>query len=216
MSMKEVIGMFKRPPQFKLRMLAMIIGIIMMGAALSVLMKLKLGIDPYACFVLGLSKQLHISYGTCHLLVQLIMFVVVIYFNKEMIGFGTIGNMVCLGYITDFGTYLLDSFIPSTFWDNIVTRVWILLPTMIIFVIGVALYMVVELGVSPYDGIPFIITSIFKKASFRNIRMVWDFTFLFLGYLLGGTVGVVTLLCVCFIGPVTAWMGRKLTPYLEG
>lgn len=213
--MKEAIGMFKRPPQFKLRMLAMIVGIMMMGIALSVLMKLKLGIDPYACLVLGLSNRLHISYGNCHVLVQLIMFGFVIYFNRELIGFGTIGNMICLGYIVDFSSYLLDLWIPSTFWENIVTRVGMLLPSMVIFVVGVALYMVVELGVSPYDAIPFVLTNLLKKFSFKTVRIVWDFTFLSLGYLLGGTVGVVTLICVCFIGPVTAWMGKKIAPYLE-
>lgn len=215
MRMSETKGMFKRPPRFKRCMLIMMLGIIMMGTALAVLMKLKLGTDPYACFVLGLSNRLHISYGNCHVLVQVIMFIVVIYFKRELIGFGTIGNMIGLGYITDFTSYLLDLWLPLTFWENTATRVGVLLPTMAYFVVGVALYMVVALGVSPYDGIPFVITDLSKRFSFKSVRIVWDFTFLFLGYLLGGTVGIVTLICVCFIGPVTAWMGKKITPYLE-
>lgn len=207
--------MFKRPPKFRLRMVWMILGIILMGAALSVLIKLELGTDPYSCFVLGLSRQLHISYGNCQLMVQLVMFSAVICLGRDMIGFGTIGNMVFVGYITDFGTYLLDGAIPSEVWSQTAVRYGALLPAMIVFVTGAALYMAVELGVSPYDGMPFVLQGLIKKVSFRTVRIVWDFLFLSAGFLLGGRPGVVTLLCVCFLGPVISWLRDKMVPYLE-
>ena len=207
--------MFKRPPKFGLRMVWMIAGIMMMGAALSVLIKLELGTDPYSCFVLGLSKQLHISYGNCQLLVQLVMFAAVFWLGRGMIGFGTIGNMVFVGYITDLGTYLLDASVPADAWSRTVVRYGALVPAMIVFVVGAALYMAVDLGVSPYDAMPFVLQGIVNKFSFRSVRMVWDFLFLAVGFLLGGRAGAVTLLCVCFLGPVIAWLKGKIVPYLQ-
>lgn len=212
---EEATKMIRKIPIFLIRILGMVLGIIMMGTALAILMKLELGTDPYACFILGLSKQLQISYGNCHLLVQLTMFIIVVYFDKNMIGLGTIGNMIFLGYVTDINTYLLDLFVPTYFWENTLIKFIILLPSMIGFVVGAALYMGIELGVSPYDGIPFILTKTFKKAPFKRVRILWDFIFLFLGYLLGGTVGIVTLLCVCFIGPTVTWIRKKIDPYLK-
>lgn len=207
--------MFKRPQKFRLRMLWMVFGIIIMGAALSVLIKLQLGTDPYSCFVLGLSKRLNLSYGNCQLMVQLAMFIGVICFKRSMIGFGTIGNMVFVGYITDLGTYLLDAAIPSQVWEKTAVRYGALVPAMIVFVIGAALYMAVDLGVSPYDGMPFVLQGLIKRFPFRTIRILWDFLFLSVGFLLGGRAGVVTALCVCFLGPVISWLKEKMVPYLQ-
>lgn len=206
---------FTLPPHFRLRILWMILGIIIMGLSLSVLIRLKLGTEPYSCFILGLSRQLHTSYGNAQVMAQAIMFLVVIFSGRNRIGIGTVANMVFIGYITDLGNLILDVLVPDTAWDLSAVRYGSLVPAMAVFVLGAALYMAVDLGVSPYDGIPFILAEKLKRLSFRSIRMIWDFTFLVLGYLLGGTVGLVTLLGMLFLGPVIAWLRKRMEPRLN-
>ena len=75
--------------------------------------------------------------------------------------------------------------------------------------------MSVELGTAPYDALPVIISNSQKRFSFRTIRILWDAAFTILGFLLGGTVGAVTVFMVFTIGPMVAWMGKRIRRFLE-
>lgn len=129
-------------------------------------------------------------------------------------GIGTIANMVCVGYIADFGVYIWNHLIPESAWSYLLIRYVLLVPAMIVFVVGAALYMSVDLGMAPYDGIPFLIQRKQTRFSFRTVRMTWDLTFLLLGFVLGGTVGIVTLLQMLCLGPVIEWLKRKMSRHL--
>lgn len=203
------------PPRLGLRILWMSLGILMMGLSLSVLIRLDLGTEPYSCFIVGFSRQLHTSYGNAQLMAQILMFLLVLLFGRNRIGIGTVANMVCIGYITDLGNLVLDALVPGSAWGLPAVRFGALIPAMAVFVLGAALYMAVDLGVSPYDAIPFILCASRKKISFRVIRMAWDFTFMILGFLLGATMGLVTLLGMLFLGPVIAWLRKKMEPSLH-
>lgn len=205
---------FTPPSHFGLRIFWVIIGNLMMGLSLSVLMKLNLGTDSYSCFASGFSKLLHMSYGNGQLIAQLIMIVAVLLYGREMIGIGTIVNMVFIGYIADFGTFVLDSFIPKQAWSVPIVRFGSLIPAMPVFVLGAALYMAVNLGMSPFDALPFVISKWLPKVSFRTIRMIWDLSFMIMGFVLGGTAGLITFLGVLFLGPVISFLRGKMEKLL--
>lgn len=202
------------PTHFGLRVFWVIVGNIMMGLALSVLMKLNLGTDSYSCFATGFSRLLHLSYGNGQLIAQLIMIVLVLIYGREMIGIGTVVNMVFIGYIADFGSYLLSLFVRPESWSIPLVRFGSLGPAMIVFVSGAALYMAVDLGMSPFDALPFIISGHLPRVSFRTVRMTWDLAFMVMGFVLGGTAGLITLLGVLFLGPVISWLRGKMERFL--
>lgn len=66
------------------------------------------------------------------------------------------------------------------------------------------------LGSSPYDALPFIISGHVKKISFKAVRMIWYISFMAVGFLLGGDVGIVTVLVAFFLGPIITWVQKKL------
>lgn len=66
------------------------------------------------------------------------------------------------------------------------------------------------LGSSPYDALPFIIANHVKKVPFKIVRMIWDISFMAAGFLLGGDVGIVTVLVAFFLGPVITWVQKKM------
>ena len=127
-----------------------------------------------------------------------------------MIGFGTIGNMCFLGYISDFFRWIWSLLLPAGFFGVLVNRYMLLIPSLAIFLLGAAAYMCAGLGSSPYDALPFIISSHVKKVSFKVVRMIWDISFMAAGFLLGGDVGIVTILVAFFLGPIITWVQRKL------
>lgn len=205
---------FARPPKFKNRLLLMIIGVCLQGLGLSLLIEMNLGTDPCSCLTQGVTNYLPISFGTCQVLCHLINFIIVIKFDLSLIGFGTIGNMFCLGYISDFFRYLLSILLPGDFFDNELTVYLMLLPVLAVFCIGAATYMTAGLGTSPYDGVPFILSRHIKKISFKLIRMIWDILFMLAGLLLGGDVGIVTVAVAFFLGPVISWIQKKLAVFI--
>lgn len=207
---------FARPPKFRNRMIMMIIGVLLQGLGLSLLININLGTDPCSSLTQGVEKLLpFLSFGTCQLLCHLVTFIFVLRYDMSQIGFGTIGNMVCLGYISDFFRWVWSMLLPENFFEPRTTAYILLLPVLVIFCVGAATYMSAGLGSSPYDALPFIISERCNKLSFKAIRMLWDIAFMVGGFLLGGDVGIVTIAVAFFLGPVIAWIQKKVEVFIK-
>ena len=201
---------FARPPKFRNRMIMMLCGVTAQGMGLSLLRSINLGTEPCSCLTQGVTNFLPLSFGTCQLLCHLVTFLFVIRYDLGMIGFGTIGNMCFLGYISDFFRWGWALLLPAGFFEGVANRYILLIPSLAVFLLGAAAYMCAGLGSSPYDALPFIISVHVKKVSFKVVRMLWDIGFMAAGFLLGGDVGIVTILVAFFLGPIIAWVQRKL------
>ena len=82
----------------------------------------------------------------------------------------------------------------------------IMVPTLVLFLFAAALYMNCGLGTSPYDALPVILHRGVEKATkkqipYRFVRMLYDGIATVVAFLVGGTVGVVTVLMVFTLGP---------------
>lgn len=205
---------FVRPPKFKNRMIMMLCGIIAQGLGLSLLRAINLGTDPCSCLTQGVTNFVPLSFGTCQLLCHLVTFVFVIRYDLSMIGFGTIGNMCFLGYISDFFQWIWSLLLPTGFFEVVLNRYILLLPSLAVFLLGAAAYMCAGLGSSPYDALPFIISGHVKRFPFKIVRMLWDISFMAAGFVLGGDVGIVTILVAFFLGPIITGAQKKLEVFI--
>lgn len=201
---------FVRPPKFKNRMIMMLCGIMAQGLGLSLLRAVNLGTDPCSCLTQGVTNFVPLSFGTCQLLCHLVTFVFVLRYDLSMIGFGTIGNMCFLGYISDFFQWIWSLLLPAGFFEVVLNRYILLLPSLAVFLLGAAAYMCAGLGSSPYDALPFIISGHVRRFPFKIVRMLWDISFMAAGFVLGGDVGIVTILVAFFLGPIITGVQKKL------
>lgn len=201
---------FARPPKFKNRMIMMLCGIMAQGLGLSILRAINLGTDPCSCLTQGVTNFVPLSFGTCQLLCHLVTFVFVIRYDLGMIGFGTIGNMCFLGYISDFFQWIWSLLLPAGFFEAVTSRYLLLVPSLAVFLLGAAAYMCAGLGSSPYDALPFIISGHIRRFPFKIVRMLWDISFMAAGFVLGGDVGIVTILVAFFLGPIITGVQKKL------
>ena len=201
---------FARPPKFKNRMIMMLCGIMTQGLGLSILRAINLGTDPCSCLTQGVTNFVPLSFGTCQLLCHLVTFVFVIRYDLGMIGFGTIGNMCFLGYISDFFQWIWSLLLPAGFFEVVINRYLLLIPSLAVFLLGAAAYMCAGLGSSPYDALPFIISGHVRRFPFKIVRMLWDISFMAAGFVLGGDVGIVTILVAFFLGPIITGVQKKL------
>lgn len=194
--------------------LLMLFSVIMMGLGVSLLVLTQMGTDPCSAMNYGISGTIGLSFGTYQLMFNLVLLIFVIIFNPRMIGTGTIGNMVVVGYAADFFSWIwtdvchIPEHLPFT------ARLLILIPALLIFVTAAACYMNSGHGMAPYDAIPFIVSrkleqSTGRKNLFQLIRLSLDLLATMIGYLTGGEVGLMTVLMVILLAPAVQFTGKQ-------
>ena len=204
MNFEKLAANFRRPRMGR-RLIALALSLTVMGVGIAMFKTVGFGTDPCSTFTLGVSARTGISFGTCQLVFNLLLFIPVIRQDLSRIGIGTIGNMVGVGYIADFAMRLINARLPED-GLSLTARVVLFALSMVIFLIAASFYMVADLGVAPYDALPQLIAARVNRLSFRTVRMIWDVFFLSAGFLLGSTVGVTTVITGFFLGPAIVFI----------
>ena len=174
--MEAIAANFTRPRMGR-RAAVLTVSLIVIGICVAVFKTVGFGTDPCSTFTLGVSSQTGISFGTCQLVFNLLMFLPVIRLDLSRIGVGTVANMVGVGYMADFTMWLMSPHIPPE-GLSMTVRIVLFAVSMAAFLIAAAFYMVVDLGVAPYDAIPQLIAAHTSRLSARAIRMLWDISIL--------------------------------------
>ena len=190
----------------KRRLVLVLIAVIVMGFCLSFINKTNFGTDPCTLFNLGLAGKLGLSLGNTQAILNCLLFLVVIKFDRSQLGWGTLANMFLVGYSFDFFTWVNSLWIPDEIYSSMAVRIGITIPMLFIFVVAAAVYMAVQLGTAPYDSMAFIISKRLPNIPFKLVRMAWDITITILGMLLGSSIGVVTIVMAFALGPVISWI----------
>lgn len=201
-----------------IRTIIVIMATILMGFCLSWLLLIDLGTDPCTMMNEAISNKISWSIGNWQALLNVILLVIVIAFGEKNLGVGTLANMFLVGYSIDFFSFIWQT-IPQDIFDIWYVKIIILIVAMTIFVLAAAIYMDVHMGVAPYDAIPVIISSKLKKVPFKVIRIVFDFIVTLIGIMFGGSLGIITILMVLFLGPVISMvgaLGEKKFPKIFG
>lgn len=199
MKSKTIAMLFNRP-RIGRRLAVLITSLTVIGICVAVFKSVGFGTDPCSTFTLGISARTGVSFGTCQLVFNLLMFLPVIHLDLSRIGIGTVGNMVGVGYIADFCMRVIDIWTPPE-GLSMAVRVFMFALSMTAFLVAASFYMVVDLGVAPYDAIPQLIAARTNKLSPRSVRMLWDLSILTIGFLLGSTIGLTTLITGFCLGP---------------
>ena len=194
---------FKITKEWTKSFFMMIIAVILMGMCVSMLVLSDMGTDPYSAMNYGISAKLGMTFGNYQLISNLVLLVIVVIFERNLIGTGTLGNMILVGYSADFFT-----------WAHLGmgARITFLVPGLIIFVIMAAVYMQSGHGTAPYDAVSFLISDKIKKYTgkdtFRVVRIIYDLVATCIGYAAGGEVGIMTVCMVIMMGPTVDYVGR--------
>lgn len=203
-------------PRMGRRIPVLVISVILMGLCVALFEKARVGTDPCTVFNLSMAQNvLHWeNLGTWQLLFNLVLLAGILLLREgRCIGLGSLANMVLVGYSRDFFKPLVERLLPGEL-DSLLVRGAVFVPTMAVFLVTVAFYMVVELGTAPYDAVPQIIARR-TKAPFAVVRVIFDITVTAVGFLLGGQVGVFTVLACFFLGPVIAAIAARFRPWFN-
>ncbi len=213
MTLESITENFKRPCIGR-RLAVLAISLTTMGVCIAAFKTVGFGTDPSSTFVLGVSGRTGVYIGNCQLAFNLIMFIPVIRFDLSRIGIGTIGNMVGVGYIADFCMRMIEARTPPEGFST-AARLLMFAVSMACFLIAASFYIVVDMGVAPYDAIPQLISMHTNKLSARAVRMLWDVLILSTGFLLGATVGLTTLITGFCLGPAISFVSSRAKRWFE-
>ena len=176
------------------RIIQLFLGLALYGISLGVMVRANLGLDPWDVFHQGLSNRTGISLG---MMVNLIGAVVLLLWIpiRQRPGIGTIANVFLIGTFADISLWL----IPPV--DSLVLAIAMMLGGVIMNGIATGAYIGAGLGPGPRDGL---MTGLVKRTggSVGVIRTGIEVTVLAAGWLLGGTIGVGTVLYAVAIGPI--------------
>ena len=191
----------------KKRLIMCITGVLLSGVAAGIFGFTAFGVDPFQVFAHGLWGLTPISYGTFYVILNGILLAFMFFFNRRMIGLGTIINLFLLGYVVEYTGVILDRAFPA---PSVYLRVALMILALVLASLAASLYFVADMGVSAYDWIALTITE--KKGwAFRAVRIATDFICVLTGGLLGATVGIGTVLTAFCMGPVIQFFNEKIS-----
>ncbi len=152
-----------------------------------------LGVDPWDVFHQGLSRRLGLGVGTWAVIVGVIVLALWIPLRQRP-GVGTVCNVVLVGVVIDI---VLAVFAAP---HQIVFRWVLMLGGVVLNAVATAAYIGAGLGPGPRDGL---MTGLAARGhSVRIVRTTIELTVLGAGWLLGGTVGIGTVIYALSIGPL--------------
>jgi len=177
------------------RWLMLFSGFLAWGFGLGLFVRAGLGLGPWDAFHQGLGFQLGITIGTASIIASVIVLLFWIPLRQRP-GLGTILNALTIGPATDFSLWLLPPEIESL-W----LRAAMLAGGMACVGLGSALYLPAGLGAGPRDGL---MMGLHDKLgwSIRVSRTAVEASALVIGWAMGGTVGIGTLVFAFGIGPL--------------
>ena len=175
------------------RFIQLLIGTSVFGIGIGLMLQSGLGLPPWDVLHQGLTERVGLSVGVWSILVSFVVIAVWVPL-KERLGIGTLTNAIVIGVMID----VTASVVPAA------EEAWIQFAMMAVGVLtigwGSGMYIGANLGPGPRDGL---MTAIARRGpSIRLTRTVMEATVLVAGWLMGGTVGIGTVVFAFLMGPI--------------
>jgi uncharacterized membrane protein YczE len=175
------------------RLVQLYAGLLLYGISDGMMLLAGLGVDPWDVLHQGLSRRLGLGVGTWALIVGGLVLLLWLPLRQRP-GFGTVSNALVVGPVIDLVLVIVPA--PS----GAVARIAMLLGGVILNGVATGAYIGAGLGPGPRDGL---MTGLAARGhSVRVARTGIELTVLAAGWLLGGTVGLGTVIYALGIGPL--------------
>ncbi len=170
-------------------------GLVLYGISMAFMVESGLGLNPWDVFHQGLSETTGLSFGLVVILVGIPILLIWIPLRQRP-GFGTIANLVVIGFVVDGALAILH---PG---DSLAMRITYLVTGIALNGVATGLYIGSKLGPGPRDGLMTGMVGRFPRLSIRLVRTSIELLVLGIGFLMGGTIGIGTVAYALAIGPL--------------
>ena len=199
-----------------------LIGVFITALSIGTFKFAAFGVDPFQSLMAGIDSLFPLSFGTLYVIVNTLLLLFALIFDRHYIGIATMINLFLLGYLVDFLQSILAALFPT---PTFIVRGVSFLFGFIFLCFGSSLYMTADLGVSTYDAIALILSNRWNLGRFRIVRIISDFlcilTGAFMLYVSRGDltgiiayIGLGTILTAFCMGPLIDLFNRTISQKL--
>ena len=171
-------------------------GLALFGLGEGLLIVSAIGASPWSVLAQGIYLNVGFSVGLITILISIVVLILWIPLNQKP-GIGTILNALIIGLMID----VCINFVPTP--ENLISQLFLAIIAVLTVGLGGGIYLVANLGAGPRDGL---MIGLQKKTDYpiAAVRAFLEISVMSIGWYLGGTVGVGTLLFAFGIGPCVA------------
>ena len=185
----------------KLRIVFFLVGLLIMGRGISIIAISNFGNGPWDAANIGLSEKTGLSIGLCMNIIAIIQIIIGGIINKEFPNFATMITSICLGLAVDLWMLFLGN-IEIT---NTLMKFGVFILALPIISIGISIYLVSKLPNTPLDYFMLAIKSKLNL-SLMTSKITSESIGLVLGVILGGTIGIGTIIIILAIAPMMQYL----------
>jgi uncharacterized membrane protein YczE len=184
------------------RLVNLYVGLVLYGVSMALLVEAQLGLFPWDVLHQGISRHTGWSLGTTVIVVGFVVLLAWIPL-RERPGFGTLSNVVVIGLVLDAAVRVLPT--PS----GLAVRSALVAGGLVLNAFATLLYLNARMGSGPRDGL---LTGLLRLLRHRRVppgvlKVVIEVTVVAVGWVLGGTVGVGTIVFALGVGPMIQLLG---------
>lgn len=171
-------------------------GLVLFGVGIALMVRADLGLAPWDVLHQGITDHVDLTIGQVTILTGAVVLLLWVPL-RERPGIGTVANVLVIGLVEDLALELMDPV------EALAPRIGLLLLGVYLFGPGSGFYIGAGLGPGPRDGL---MTGLARRGiSVRVARTGIELAVLAIGFALGGTLGVGTVLFAATIGPNVHW-----------
>ena len=182
-------------PQTIKEILKSALGLFIFSIGVYLTIQANIGLAPWDCLSMGVSARVGYSYGIVHTAISIIILIIDILL-KEKIGYGTILDALLVGNYVDWIGYL--KLVPVS--DNVAVSCAMVIIGLLIMGYGQYFYMAAAQGCGPRDSLLIALGKRFPRTPIGVVQTFMVGIALLIGWLLGGPVGIGTIISVFGMG----------------
>ena len=190
--------LFLKPSKNYLARLAVsIFGIAIISLASALFFLTDLGADPYQVLCNAIHIRFSVTLGMANIILNGIIVVLILIFFRKFINIAMVLSLLLSGLFIDGFVSIFGSFVNQSL--PMAAKISIIVFACVLLGFGVYLYTAPALGASPADSVGLIIAKLINKP-YSRVRIITDVFYTAVGFLLGGKVGITTIISVLLTG----------------
>ena len=196
------------------RMLYALIGICLVGIGVAFNNSSRLGNDPIGIVYDGVRSALSLSaaqLGTASNFVNYGIIIMLVFIGRKYLNIGTLIYILPYGFFVNMGSKLYTILFLG---DRLAVRILSVVIGCLVLYIGVAIYIAVDIGLDPFTGLVMVISDKVKK-EYGITKIVFDIFMILLGVILGGRLGVITIITALSAGPSIQFFSKIIKKYIK-
>ena len=195
------------------RVAVMVLGILIMGMGVALFKLSLMGNDPNSAMVMAAADRIGMDFSVVLILENSLVFIVELMLGRKYIGLGTFVNWFGVGPLTTLYLRFIHAhwLVPQ----SVPARLLLMAAGVLVLSLSASLYQTADLGIAPYDALSIIMADRLPLPYFW-CRILTDSLCTVAAFLLGGIVGLGTLVCALGLGPFIAFFNRHVSQKLCG